>query len=833
MASVGTAFVDVRADLSKFNADVDQGASSLMAKIGGIIQGNLGKIAIAGVFVGLEQIGERFDAAFDKIRTQTGATGEALKGLEADFKNTLSGVPSSMGDVSTAIAGINQKLGLTGKPLDDLATQILTLSRITKTDLAGNVADVTGLFNQWNVSTGDQGKKLDELFRVSQKTGISVGDLAKTMSSGGTRFRAAGLDFEQSATLLGLLAKNGLDANAVMPALSRALATAAKDGKPAAKVFQDTFDQIRRAPTDAEAAGVALKVFGARAGPQFAALIREGKLSYEDFATAIAQGGDTIMQAAADTDDWREKLETLKNKALVALEPIASRVFEGLTSLIELAANAIDAFSKSPAWVEIRDVILPGIGHAFQDFLFTFQNPDTAIKVGGWEGAVFRIGAAFGKAFQAALAAGEQVVAWFQRNWPTIRAVVQAVSDAVGKALAFLYDEVLPRVTAAVEAAVGFVVDNWPKVQAAIQAVVDFLKGVDWGGLFDGLKTGYQAATDWIVNVGVPDLGGAWQWLQDQAQALAAYVSERWDDIQKAVDNVITYLKVLFVEFFGPVIVLWQTSHDQIMQIVQTVWSQIQAIVQLAVNSLKAIIDIFLGILSGDWGRAWDGIKQLLGGAWDFMIATVQNGISAIQAVILGALLLIQGVFNAAWEAIKGVVRSAWDNIAQEVGVGIDAIEALIRSLPGRAAAALGGFFGAVFGPLVAPFVAAAGVILGYLQNVMDKIDAVKNAATLGALGSGSVANRIATDPNFGHAAGALVTAPQYALIGEAGTEAVINGDQAVRLLWALANGSPMQTATKATGDINIGPIYADGPFDADEMNYALRRAEMLAGMRN
>jgi TP901 family phage tail tape measure protein len=808
MASVGTAFVDVRADLSKFNADVDQGATSLMAKIGGAIKDNLGKIAVVGAFVGLEQIGERFDEAFDKIRIQTGATGDALKGLQGDFKATLSGVPSSMGDVSTAIGGISQKLGLTGAPLQKLSTQILTLSRITKTDLNANIAAVTGTFNQWGVSAQDQGTKLDELFRVSQKTGISVTQLGETMSTGGVRFREAGLSFEQSASLLGLLAKNGLDANAVMPALSRALATAAKDGKPAQQVFQDTFAAIRNAPNDTEAAGVALKVFGARAGPQFAALIREGKLSYEDFSKAIADGGDTIMQAASQTDDWREKLETLKNKALVALEPIASRVFEGLTSLIGFAADAIDRFSKSPAWVLIRDSILPGIGHAFQDFLFGFQNPDTKINATGWEGAVFRVAEAFGKAFE-------------------------AIKTVVGATITFIVNDILPQITAGVGAVVDFVIANWPQVQAAFQATVDWLQNADWSGLFDRIKQGYQASADWITSVGVPDLGAAWQWLQTQAQALAVYVSERWSDIQKAIDNVTTYLKVLFVEFFGPVILLWQTSHDQILAIVNVAWNQMKAIVELAINSIKAIIDIVLGILSLDWSRAWDGIRQLLGGNWDFMVATVGNGIEAIKQIISGGLAFVEGIFTVAWGLIRGVLGGAWDAIVSAVQGGIDRVVGLVGGLPGRVTSALAGFFGAVFGPLTGPFLAAAGVIIGALQNVLDKIDAVKNALTLGSLGSGSIAADIASGKKS--AGGRLATSPMVSLIGEAGNEAVINGDQAVRVLWAIANGQGAETAGNSNGGgqtVNINVQAEAKVADADELYSVFRRGELLVGAR-
>jgi hypothetical protein len=305
------------------------------------------------------KLGSDFDDAFDKIRVQTGATGKNLEALQGDFKTTLSQVPSSMDDVSTAIGTLNAKLGLTGKPLQDLSVQFLNLSHVTGTDLAKDIDSATGLFNQFGVATQDQGTKLDELFRVTQHTGISFADLSTQMSDSGTVLRGVGLDFEQSAALIGLLAKNGLQAADVVPAIGKALATAAKDGKPAQDVFRETFDAIKNAPSDTAAAGDAVAVFGAKAGPKFAALIREGKLGYEEFTTAISSGGDSINGAAADTADFAEKLDLLKNKVLVALEPAVSSAFDTMTTVVDGLGSAFDAL-PAPVVGVIGDIALFG-----------------------------------------------------------------------------------------------------------------------------------------------------------------------------------------------------------------------------------------------------------------------------------------------------------------------------------------------------------------------------------------------------------------------------------------------------------------------------------------
>ena len=112
-------------------------------------------LAAAGVIgaagAGLAAIGNEFDKAFDTIRTGTGATGDALSGLQSSFKDVVSDVPADFGSAATAIADINTRLGLTGDPLEDLSAQFLELARITDGDVATSIESVSRLFGDWGM----------------------------------------------------------------------------------------------------------------------------------------------------------------------------------------------------------------------------------------------------------------------------------------------------------------------------------------------------------------------------------------------------------------------------------------------------------------------------------------------------------------------------------------------------------------------------------------------------------------------------------------------------------------------------------------------------------
>lgn len=433
-----------RGELDKL-ADAQGKTAAKISKVTGAI--GAGLLAGAGAAaVGLFQIGSSFDDAFDSIRVSTGATGPALEQLQADMKAVATSVPASFDQSSLAISEFNKRLGLTGQPLQTMSSQVLELSRITNTDLGTNLAAVSSVMQNFGVDASQQSGKLDMLFRASQQSGLSVSDLATQMSGAGVVLRQVGLSFDQSAAFLATLAKAGVDANDVMPALSKTLATAAKDGKNASTVFNETFNSIKNAPSDTAAASTALEVFGAKAGPKLAAMIREGKLSFEDMQKAITNGSDTILGASADTQDFGEKLTTLKNRVFVALEPVASRVFD-------LIGNAMDVVSEKVG------PFVSEVAGGLRALVAAFQAGGDDVTSSGFAGFLEKIGLVARNVFDVALPIVKEIIGgvrafiatildgsdditssglagWFER----IGVIARNAFDIIVKALKFLQD---------------------------------------------------------------------------------------------------------------------------------------------------------------------------------------------------------------------------------------------------------------------------------------------------------------------------------------------------------------------------------------------------------
>lgn len=345
-AQAGVAFVDIRGKFDALDAGIESALAKVTTKFGAL--GNISTSALVGtaaaigaVGYGLYKLGASFDEANDTIRTGTGATGAELEKLEGNFRSVVSSVPASFGDAATAISRVKQQLQLTGPELEARTKQMLELSRITKTDLTGNTDASAQALNNWNITGKAQGDALDYLFRLTQKTGVGFSGLASDVAAGGAVARTAGLNFGQTAALVSIMNKNGIEAGPVWMSLGHAIKAATDLGRPAKDFLHETFETIRTG-SDQIANQTAFDVFGSRAGPKFAALIREGKLGYDELALTVLGGTDTIRKAAKETDDFSEKWQLMKNKAMVAFRPIAEKVFDLLSKIGDVLLSLPD-----------------------------------------------------------------------------------------------------------------------------------------------------------------------------------------------------------------------------------------------------------------------------------------------------------------------------------------------------------------------------------------------------------------------------------------------------------------------------------------------------------
>lgn len=616
-----------------------------------------GLVAVGGAAYAL---GTQFDDAYDKIRTGTGATGESLNGLETDFKKVVSTVPASFADASTAVSQLNVKLGLTGQPLQDLSGQLLQLSKITETDISTNVAAAAGVFQNFGVATGEQSGKLDMLFRASQASGLSVSDLATKMQDSGVVLRAVGFDFDKSAALIATMGKAGVDVSDIMPALGKSLAMAAKDGKSATDVFTDTFNKIAGAPDSVQAAGVAVEVFGAKAGPKLAEMIREGKLSFTDMMAAVQGGSETITGAAKDTEDFQEKFELLKNKAFVALEPIATRIFnivgEGMSWITDHANIAIPAIlglvGAFTAWkvATIASKVATEIATAVQWAFNAAMDANPIMLV------VIAI---------AALVAG---IVWAYTHVDWFRKAVDTAWQGIKTASLWLWNNVLQPVFNAIAFYItNIVVPYFTFLWETAKVVFEKIAAVVSWAWDNVIQPAWTALSWYISNILIPYYTFLWETAKMVFEKIAAVVMWAWNNvIQPAWAALSWYIENILVPYYT---MLWN--------IVSSVFSWISDKITWAWNTIiKPIWDAlswYIGNVLVPWfttiwnvaSDVFNKIGAVIGWVWNTLISPAFENIKSGIGTLMG-------VFDSIRDGVSSAFSSLWGLIVEPVKAAIN-----------------------------------------------------------------------------------------------------------------------------------------------------------------
>ncbi|MGK9222072.1 MULTISPECIES: phage tail tape measure protein [unclassified Microbacterium] len=325
---IGRQFEPGAREAGKAGDDAGRRWSSGMRNAMGVTALVTGTVA---AFKGLYNVGSIFDDVTDTIRVGTGAQGDALEGLVDVAKNVGQNVPADLGAIGTTVADLNTRLGLGGDTLETVASQYLEAGRILGQDI--DVSATSAAFSAFQVEGEAVAGAMDSLFQVSQATGVGMNELASGVQKAAPALSNLGFGFEESISLMGSLDKAGLNAEQVMASMSKGLVTLARDGEQPAEAFSRVTSELQGFVAEGDTASaldLASQVFGTRGASQFVGALQSGVLNMDDLMAATGATGDTILGVSQETADFAEQWQIFKNRALTALEPIGTAIFNTL-----------------------------------------------------------------------------------------------------------------------------------------------------------------------------------------------------------------------------------------------------------------------------------------------------------------------------------------------------------------------------------------------------------------------------------------------------------------------------------------------------------------------
>lgn len=578
-AELGRVFIEVRAKLDNLKSDFDKATAtaddsmrsmgSKIAKHGDTLSKTL--TPVMGAFgLASRQAFNEYDAGADTLIAKTGAGGAQLDALEGSMKKVAGTTTSSFQAIAGTVGDLNSMLGLTGKPLDEIA------GKITKLQEMGQPVDAQAFarfMGDWSIKNEDAAASLDKIYTISQKTGQPVNELLQLIVQFGAPLRSLGFGVDESALMLAKWHKEGVNVETLLAGMKmglgkiasgmgdtasrtievekaqRAYNEAVKEHGPKSleardaqlkladaqkavasgsasipEAFAKTVKSIQGAKTESEAFTIAIDAFGKRAGPDFAKAVLEGRFNLDELRAATDNSTGSIDKAYKATLDFSDKLEMWKNRVIGVVGPLGEvgmaigGIGAAVGPVLSVGGRLIAHFAGTGAAAAAATPAIVAEGGAT-------VGAGAAAAVGS--GGFF----AFAAALWATLAPVLAVIAVIAllilagyllvRNWDTVKAGLAATLDWLLDHWKWVVGAILAIALGPLGAVIGLIIGHWDKVKRTGGAALDWLTD-RWNGF-----------TSWLTNI--PNRLG--NWADRMWDGLADGFRRAWNSVANLINR--------------------------------------------------------------------------------------------------------------------------------------------------------------------------------------------------------------------------------------------------------------------------------------------------------
>ena len=616
------------------------GAFGKMAGKAALVAGAAGAAAVAGIAVAGYKIGKTFDEMDDSIAIATGATGDRLTEWTDMARDISTQVPLDFQTIGDAVGLAATNITGSLSNVEDFTVNVAEASRllgedvVTNIDAASRAANAFGLEGEAVTGVGDL------FFAASQKYGVGFTQIAGAVQTFGPVLRNAGFSIEETTALIGQFEQGGIDITRIMPGLNAATRKWAEEGLDAKDMLEQNVTAIANATSETEALALATEVFGAEGAQRMSTAIRTGAIDLENLSDSLEGAGGSVAETAAETDSFGEKFTKFKNKMMVALEPLATRIFDSLGAAFERAAPYIESFiTNASRWIEQYGI--PALQKLFE-----------------W---------------------GGKVVGYIQQHWPTIQRIAETVFAAL---------------QTAVSAAVGWIRDNWPTIQGIFESVGDvigevvtFIVGaVEW---FREVFSNATEGTGEDGNSMIETLQSIWDMFVSAFEAIVvvfetavAIISALWgvfgDTITEVVTTVVGYVIETLnnaAQILGGIFDLikalltgkWGEAWEAVKQILSGAWAQVQNLVRSGLSVLGSILGKVISLVTKPFRDAFNSVFSFLGSIPGKMGSVAGRIGSALVDGIKKAGGAMASIGPSLARGLLNAFKSAWNSVAGSI----------------------------------------------------------------------------------------------------------------------------------------------------------------------
>ncbi|MBL4772011.1 MAG: phage tail tape measure protein, partial [Planctomycetes bacterium] len=160
---------------------------------------------IIGAGVALFRTGANFEKAMNRVRALSGATGEDLKALREQALLLGRTTVHSASEAATA-QGLLAQAGFNTQEMLSTLPGVLNLASAGQIELASAANISANVLRGYNLEATQSGMVADVLAKAQASANVTIEELGEAFKMAGPLASAAGLDFNETAAALALVA---------------------------------------------------------------------------------------------------------------------------------------------------------------------------------------------------------------------------------------------------------------------------------------------------------------------------------------------------------------------------------------------------------------------------------------------------------------------------------------------------------------------------------------------------------------------------------------------------------------------------------------------------
>lgn len=301
-------------------------------------------VPVAGIATASVAAWKEVDEAMDTVTTKTGASGSALQDMQKRAKDIATTIPVSFQDAADAVGEVNTRFGLTGDDLQSLSEQFVKFASLNNTDVSTSIDNVQKAMAATGTDVSDAADVLDIFNAVGQQTGISMDELSNLITTNASSFKSLGLGINQSAALVGIFEKSGVEASTALNSLAKAQKNATADGKTLNDALSEFSDLMNSNASHTEKMKAAYDLFG-KSGDKIVDSIEKGTISIDDLGKSVGGWADSVSNTFDETQDPIDRmvpiLNTLKETGAEIIDSAGPMIIDVMKKLAD-AAKALN-----------------------------------------------------------------------------------------------------------------------------------------------------------------------------------------------------------------------------------------------------------------------------------------------------------------------------------------------------------------------------------------------------------------------------------------------------------------------------------------------------------